>query len=507
MQLTQQHQLLQQYMEAKQATNRRIEQNEKIWQSLAGETQAGKSAWLMNSLLNKHADAMDNYPQAVVLPRMESDKAQAEALSKLLPVLLRQNRYEEIYSRLWWEKLKHGTAVQAVLWDTSANQGLGDIIIKSIDATHLYFEPNIEHIEQSRAVFYLSYMPVEDFQNAYPTFSVPRAQFLPPVENKVEMVDCYYKVKKGKQTQLHYCKSCGEHVLYHSENDPLLAQRGLYKHGRYPFVIDSMYHMKYNLFGFGLLDIMKHNQQYIDELHKTILEHSKLAGQKRFFVRVDGGINEQEFADWDKNFIHVAGNIDQNSIREFNLQPLDNTCFAMLGAKIEELKETSGNRDFNQGSVSGGITAASAIAALQEAGNKLSRDLIKSSYRAFVDLCSLMIELVREFYEGNRVFRILDSAEFFHFSNAAMQLVQSDTEYRLPEYDIVIQAQKASPFSTVAQNELAKEFYRLGFFAPQNAAQAIACISMMHFDGKEEVLQNLKNNLEQQYAHTMETPN
>ena len=42
----------------------------------------------------------------------------------------------------------------------------------------------------------------------------------------------------------------------------------------------------------------------------------------------------------------------------------------VLEMKIDELKETSSNRDVSQGSSSGGVTAAAAIAALQEAGNK-----------------------------------------------------------------------------------------------------------------------------------------
>ena len=51
--------------------------------------------------------------------------------------------------------------------------------------------------------------------------------------------------------------------------------------------------------------------------------------------------------------------------------PLNGTYYQVYQGKIEELKETSGNRDFSQGSTASGVTAASAIAALQEAGSKL----------------------------------------------------------------------------------------------------------------------------------------
>lgn len=467
-----------------------MQANEAFWNSLH---EGKRSPWLFNSLLNKHADAMDNYPEPHVLPRYEDDVDQAESLSKLLPIIFRQNRYEGLYSDLWWEKLKQGTAAQGVFWDGTLNQGRGDICIKNIDLSQLFYEKGVQNIQDSKYLFYISAMDREDFASRYPKHEVKpnHALYLQNLDDKVEVIDCYYKKFQGKRQVLHYCKFSGEHMLYDSTSDPLYKHQGFYRHGKYPFVLDRLYSIKNSPLGFGLLDAMRQSQNAIDELNESILAHARLSAQKRYFVRLDGGVNEKEFADDSRPFVHVAGNLNEESLREIRPLPLDSSCFAMLGAKIEELKECSGNRDFNQGSVSGGITAASAISALQEAGNKLSRDLIKASYRAFVDVCELVVELVREFYHAPRMLHI-GGNQFTRFSNEHMQLIISPTEYRLPEYDIVIQAQKASPFSTLAQNELAKEFYRLGFFAPQNAEQALATIAMMHFDGKEEVINTLQ---------------
>ena len=76
----------------------------------------------------------------------------------------------------------------------------------------------------------------------------------------------------------------------------------------------------------------------------------------------------------------MSGNVDTTRLRQIDPPQLSNYVIEMRNAKIEELKETSGNRDFSQGSTTSGVTAASAIAALQEAGSKLSRDMIKGSY-------------------------------------------------------------------------------------------------------------------------------
>ena len=95
-------------------------------------------------------------------------------------------------------------------------------------------------------------------------------------------------------------------------------------------------------------------------------------------------------------------------------------------SRIEELKEISGNRDMTQGGTTGGVTAASAIAALQEAGSKLSRDMLKSAYRAFSRQCYLMIELMRQFYDEQRIFRIVGpSGENQFLLEAATQTLAS----------------------------------------------------------------------------------
>ena len=143
------------------------------------------------------------------------------------------------------------------------------------------------------------------------------------------------------------------------------------------------------------------------------------------------------------------------------------------------------------------------IAAMQEAGSKLSRDNSKASYRAFRKIISMVIELIRQFYDMPRSFRILgdDGSQIFvEYSNAGIAAQNQgsgfgvDFGYRLPQFDVEISAQKASPYSRLSQNELALQFFGVGFFNPQLADQALACIEMMDFDRKEFIMQRIIQN-------------
>ena len=43
------------------------------------------SGWLFNAIANKHADVMDNFPSANVLPREEGDRAEARCSAPSCP--------------------------------------------------------------------------------------------------------------------------------------------------------------------------------------------------------------------------------------------------------------------------------------------------------------------------------------------------------------------------------------------------------------------------------------
>ena len=129
--------------------------------------------------------------------------------------------------------------------------------------------------------------------------------------------------------------------------------------------------------------------------------------------------------------------------------------------------------------------------------------MIKTSYRAHKAVVYQVIELIRQFYTTSRVFRITGDNgqdQYVSIDNQMLRAEPIEEDFglylggRKPYFDIKIVPQKSSPFTKIAQNELAKEMYNLGFFNPQLADQALACINMMDFDGKEEITRRIAEN-------------
>ena len=535
--------ILKKYKEGKTRLEQRIIDNEQFWklrhwEQMEKEGQGGNSGdpqpasgWLVNCILSKHADAMDCYPAPTVLPREPDDRQEAQRLSRILPVVLKKNQFKRTYSSAWWYKLKSGCAVYGVFWDGTKLGGLGDISVKRMDLLNLFWEPGVTDIQDSAHFFSTELVDNDKLLAEYPqlegklgrgNFTLSRYLYDDTVDtsNKSLVVDWYYHTNMEGRKVLQYCKYVGETVLYATENDtvqptetqlmgadengrpvmgqvpcgPSMAQRGWYDHGKYPFVFDVLFPEEGTPCGYGYIDLCKSPQKQIDLMNQAILKNTLANATPRFFIRSDGAVNENEYADWTRPFVHTNGNLGSDSIAPIRAGSLDSVYVAILNNKIGEMKETAGNRDVANGGTASGVTAGTAIAALQESSGKLSRNMIDDGYEAFADVVTLCIELIRQFYELPRQFRLLGAMgteEFVSYDHSGLQpRVMDDgvtVSYRVPEFDLEIGAERESPYRTAEANQLALQLFQMGFFRDDLADQALRCLELMEFKNKDQL--------------------
>ena len=503
---------LKKYKAAKQLMDAHIIEDENWWRlNHLGYTRKAQraetdtaSAWLFNSISNKHADACDNTPEGNVLPREKDDEMVAQSLSSVLPVVLEQCDFEKTWSEIWDYKLKMGKACYSVTWDNELYNGLGDVSVKKVDILNLFWEPGITDLQDSRNLFYVYLTDTDLLEMEYPELKgklggkdidVGRYTYDEGLDttDKTSVVDWYYKVKNqmGK-TVLHMCKFAGEQVLYATENDPALAERGLYDHGKYPFELDRLFALEGTLDAMGYVAIMKGVQKRIDRMQCALTEYAAKAMKVRHFVSDNVDINMEEYNDMTKELVHVSGSLDEERLKRISVDPIDAIWVQVLNNNIEELKETSGNRDVNQGGTTGGVTSYRGVQAMMEAGSKLSRDMIKNGYRAFRNVCYMVLECMRQFYTETRYFRVMRPEGGMEYVPMSREMI--NVNGKEPIFDIEVRAQKATPFSSMAMNERAEAFYGMGFFNPELADQSLAALRMMDFDGKEEVMQTIEKN-------------
>lgn len=551
--------ILLKYKEGKVNLENRIIENEQWWKRRhwdklrKNEDIAPASAWLFNCIMSKYADYMDAYPEPNILPREEGDKQEAKILTSIVPVVLEQNGFYKVYSNKSWKILKDGSAIYGIFWDGQKLNGLGDISIKNVDFLNLFWEPGIVDIQDSDNVFHVNLISNKKLETMYPELkgklgngTMTKAEYLyddnVDVTDKSLLVEWYYKKWQNGHSVLHYVKFAGDTILYATENDterptmdveqeminpetgetminpetgePLyetvqeetgeesMAERGWYDHGMYPFVVETMFPVEGSLCGFSYIDICKEPQKYIDMLDQAVLKNALMNANPRYFSKQTSNVNEEEFLDWTKPIVHVVGDMSELGIRKIDAPDMNGSAMTKINDKINEMKETTGNTDVARGNVGGGITSGSAISALQESAGKTSRSQNKMAYQAYSEVITMIIELIRQFYDVPRQFRILGKKgnEYVTYSNENLKPQAQGNEfdiddgYRLPVFDIEVSAQKQNPYSKNSQNELALNLYGAGFFSPQNADIALACLDVMDFAHKTDVVSKIEGN-------------
>ena len=510
-----------------------------------------KSAWLFNCIMSKYADYIDAYPEPNILPREINDEEEAKSLSSIIPVVLDQCDFEKIYSNEAWYKLKAGAGIYGIFWDAGKLNGLGDITISNIDILNLFWQPGITDIQDSENVFHVNLVNNDKLEEQYPQLKgklkgngILTAKYLyddhVDTSNQSAVVDWYYhKIIDGKQT-LQYCKFVNDEVLYASENDteqetevvmtaatdfdgnevyddngniieveqeqPVagtsLAEKGWYEHGLYPFVVDNMFPVEGSICGFSYIDICKSPQEDIDKIKQALLKNTLAGAIPRYFSRIDGQINEGEFLDLDKPLVHFEGMLGEDNLVQIPVAPLNGNYMNMLDMEIREMRETTGNTDVSQG-IPTGVTSGSAISALQEAAGKTSRSQNKNAYMAYKSIVLMVIELIRQFYDTPRQFRITGEngdTEFVDYTNENLVMQEvgdnfnGEMQYRLPQFDIDVVPQKQNPYTKNGQNETAITLYNLGVFNPEMGDQALALVECMDFNQKQDVIERIKGN-------------
>ena len=488
------------------------------WEQIEGErgtkgTQKRKSstAWLWNCVVGKHADYMEAFPEPLFLARNPEDEAEAQHLSEIVPVVLAQNNFEETYSACGWQKTTEGTGVYGVFWDGQAMGGVGDVVVKKINALNIFPEPGVEDIQDSANVFLVQEVENDRLVQQYPQLEGKLGVNNTLVnsyqhddnqrkENASLVFDWYYKKWVGPRQVLHYCKFVGLNVLYSSEEDPACAEAGYYADGEYPFVPDAMYPVADSIWGIGMIDVGKDTQADIDTISQALVTNAVVSATPRYVSRKDGGINEEELMDLSKAVVHANGNLGADSFTPVEVPQMPSNALNMYQAKIEELKFVTGNTDVQNGAVPTGVTSGVAIAALKEDAGRSSKDSNRSSYRAMKRLFMMVVERMRQFYKIERQFRIVGEegkARYINYSNQRLMLqtqqgIDGLMTYRLPLFDVDVHVQRENAYTRMSLNDLATQFYQMGIFNPMMAPQALMMLSMMEFKGKETIVQKVQ---------------
>lgn len=504
------------YKQAYESEWNRLTENEKVyhgdhWSGVASEGNEPQPVTpiIFSTIENIKADLMDEFPEAVIVPESTAD----EIVGKILTRVVAQNHeafdYQLEFTNLVHDLLVGGYMVQEIGWDNDMNYGLGGSYIRYVSNKNIMFDPLVADIQKSRIIFKVEKLPTSWFKIHYPDYAdsfsggtdlVPNDHFSFGTEiesteqNYMIMLEAWIRTydAESRKHSIHMVKIAGGQLLENSYTD--YNQDGYFKHGMYPFVVSPLYKIKGSSLGYGVVDLFKNPQQYADKLNQIILKNALTAGKTRMLVMNDAADPDQ-LRDYSQEVVMVN---NPAGIQFLQDKPLPGYLMQYMMHMQQSIKEEAGSNDFSRGNSTGGVTAASAITALQEASSKRSRMESLVIYSGFKQAVRMELEVEREFEVVDRMVEITINGEKVAMSvnDAFFKDVQPGYDKLPVEFRVSVKPMRESRFTKLSNNELILQIMTM---YQGNTINPAILMEAMEFEGKDIVLEKLKAAQQQSY--------
>lgn len=462
---------------------------------------------LKSTFNNCVADQMDNMPEALMLPETKELEEVAEDLTDVVRFVMARNNYETLHRRRVEDCFCTGTAVTQVAWDKDMDGGKGNVAVIRWPIEAFLWDPAAENIQDARAIFKVSWHPLSWYEQHYPDqfndigsdwseysgLGVPEKQEMdqPGDEDRAMLLEYWYRLYDSKKRRYTI------NVAYLAGGVLLEDFKDVYKHGMYPFVLDVYTPIEGLPVGDGLIQECVPMMRYINRYASYIDTNLRMSSKGRLLVDRAAGIDKDALLDWETDVVE-GDRIDASALQWMQNQPFTGAATQQMLQLQTDIKQDSGQNQFTRGETAGGVTAASAISALQEAGGKITRlraNVLNQGYKFIVEQ---VMWLINQFYDSKRVLFITGREE----DPGKRKQVDANPERLFgskpkggalppPPYTVQVQIQRRNPLRQQAQNELFMQAYSM-------AAQAGApfplsvLFRLLHVDGKERILPEIE---------------
>lgn len=376
---------------------------------LDGEPRMLQLQTLKSTFNNCVADQLDNMPEAALLPERPGLESVAEDMSDVVRFVFNQNGYEELH-RKRVEDYFVSTALTQIVWDEDMDNGKGNVAIDRWPIEQFLWDPQEPDIQNARALIKFTWHPMSWFAAHYPD----KAQYIGSDdaeydehslegavskisgdEDRAMLMEYWYRrydAKKRRYT-INVAFFAGGALLENNTN--------VYNHGMYPFVMEPFNYIEGQPVGDGLIDQLAPMMRYVNRYAHYMDENARMSAKNRLLVRKNAQLDMEALADFDQNIIE-GQNIDDESVRWFQSKPLNGMITQQMLQFQTDIKQDSGQSQWTRGETAGGVTAASAISALQEAGGKITREHTLMLNQGFKKIVEQVLWLVCQFYTNRQ---------------------------------------------------------------------------------------------------------
>ena len=461
---------------------------------------------LKSTFNNCVADQMDNVMEARMIPELPQFQGLTDDINDVVGYIYELNNYPQLYRMRVQDYLATGTAVTQIMWDDDMNGGKGDIAFVRVPIEQFLWDPAEANIQDARALMKVSWHPMSWYKAHYPELhrfinadehsatavgEEDNQEELGADEAKAMLIEYWYRTY-DENTRRHEIN-----VAYCAGGALLGKYEKVYAHGLYPFVLDVYTEIEGLPVGEGLVMELAPMMRYVNRYAHYMDVNIRAAAKTRLLVNRGAGIDVRDLANWDNDIIG-GDRIDEQAVRFMESPPLTNLALNQMYQMQTDIKQDSGQNQFTRGETTGGVTAATAISALQEAGGKQARMRTETLKFGFKRITEQVLWLISEFYDDERMILITGRDEDVEpeprvvDARAKRLMGREHGSVPPPPYSVRIQVQRRSPNSISDQNNLIIDAYKMSAESGQIFPLS-ALFSILNIDAKDRILPVIKS--------------
>ena len=491
----------------RQDHNERIYRGEH-WEEMRGGVMDGEerpepmTPMVQSIIENVQADLMDGFPHAEITPESPEDRDVADVIGAIIAQNHDAQNFRKEYRKMCHDLLTHGWCVSESGYDSHAYNNIGMAFTRYVNCRNILFDPQCEDVQDGRAVFKIQPVTVKRLEEMYPEYE---GQFESDVYDLIEerdqkvrkdstkdvlLIEYWWRVydADAEQFRVHMAKCAGHKLL---EDSRRAKPDGYVSTGEYPFTVTGMMRRKGGPLGIGLCDSFGEMQKTADRIDQIVMMNALMASRNKMLVARSSGFDAEDLQDWSKE-VHLGDNL--GGVTWMSTPPLPQYIIQYSQLLRQTARDESGANDFSRGNTASGVTAASAIAALQEASGKRSRMIKDQLHESYKEAVRMEIEFEREYSVLPRHVLIMRNGEEIPMTfDSAMLSRVSETGVEVPiEFFISIKVETQRQWQTQTQNELMIQLLQMGIFDPA------MLVENMIFEGKQGILKQMADAQKQQ---------
>lgn len=452
---------------------------------------------LKSTFNNCVADQIDNVMEAKMMPETLQDQDVTDDINDIVRYIYEFNEYQAMHRTRVEDFIGTGTAITQIMWDEKAADGKGEVTFIRVPVEQFLWDPAESEVQNARAIMKVTWHPYSWYEQHYPDKAMyincdehsPDAvgeadnqEELGADESKAMLIEYWYRqYDKAKNNYT-------INVAYFAGKALLEDHRDVYAHGMYPFVVDVHTAIEGIPVGEGMVMELVPMMRYINRYAHYMDVNIRASAKTRLLINRSAGIRLEDVADWDNDIIE-GDRIGEEAIRFMDSSPLTSLALNQMLQMQTDLKQDSGQNQFTRGETAGGVTAATAISALQEAGGKQTRMRTEVLKRGFKRITEQVLWLVSQFYEDKRVMMITgkEAPKKIDASPSRLMGRKSKGSIPPPPYTVRVQVERMNPNAISEQNQLFIDAYKMSAEGGQMFPLS-ALFSILNIEGKDKIL-------------------